>query len=72
MGLAIWHISMTDSDPEIDPEIDRLIEKYADEENIPADALRDIYRSERNVVNMELRRNIHNHIKSTIEEYADA
>jgi hypothetical protein len=62
---------MTSGDGVDDDEIQRLIGKYADKHDVPADLLLEIYQSESQVVGMDRRSSIHKDVSSAIESYAE-
>lgn len=62
---------MSEQQDEISPEIRSLIKEKAEEHNVPAELLIEIYREERRVVNMDLRQDIHTNIHELIEEYGE-
>ncbi|QCC57839.1 hypothetical protein NP511_04685 [Natrinema thermotolerans] len=52
-------------------EINRLIEKYAEKHDVPAELLTEIYEAESQVVGMERRSSIHKDVQEAIESHVN-
>jgi hypothetical protein len=57
---------------DIDTEIDALISKKAEEFDVPAELLREIYRAESRVVNMDRRGRIYKRVHELLEAQVDS
>lgn len=54
-----------------DEEIKNTLEECAEENNVPIEAVLELYEAQREVVNMKRRKNILQKTKSIIEEHAE-
>lgn len=59
------------ADRKIDEGINHLIEKYAEENGVPEELLREIYRIEQDKITMERRDGLPSDLRTTMEDFID-